>query len=138
MKIEEMAFPGEKSFVAESFDSSKDSFLLILVINREFTAAFSAKKKSVRKILNKREFDPNRKGDFLSPRSGFIRKQLNADWEKISSFGLVTTAKVFMSDNPFELCNKVKLIKQGTKTGTDVEIYEDEIAALIDQLSEQM
>ena len=78
-------------------------------------------------------FDSKARGN-KSNRDRTLIKLLNSLGLKVCASGISKT--IFLSSDPNELCNRLKLLLQEKKAGNNSDIINDEIVVIIDKLLE--
>ena len=78
-------------------------------------------------------FDPKASGN-KSTRDRKLIKLLNSPGLMVSASGVSKT--IFLSSDPNELCDRLKLLLQEKQAGNNSDIINDEIIAIIDKLLE--
>ena len=81
----------------------------------------------------KKNFDTKAQG-YISTRDRTLIKLLKSPGLMISASGVSKT--IFLSSDPDELCNTIKLLLQEKYAGNDSDIINDEIVAIVDNFLE--
>ena len=84
-------------------------------------------------ILQKKNFDLKAKGK-KSTRDRTVIKLLESPGLVVSASGVSKT--IFLSSDPDELCDRLKLLLQEKQAGNNSNIINDELVAIIDKLLE--
>ena len=117
----------------EQFELKGD--LLEMITNSKFNVdlASLSDKKLIYNFLKEMHFDPKASGN-KSTRDRKLIKLLNSPGLMVSASGLSKT--IFLSSDPNELCDRLKLLLQEKQAGNNSDIINDEIVAIIDNLLE--
>ena len=109
--------------------------LLEMITNNKFNVdlASLSDKKLMYDFAKEMHFDPKASGN-KSTRDRKLIKVLNSPGLMASASGILKT--IFLSSDPDELCEKLKLILQEKHAGNNSDIINDEIVAIIDKLLE--
>ena len=109
--------------------------LLEMVTNSKFNVdlASLSDKKLMYDFAKEMHFDPKASGN-KSTRDRKLIKLLNSPGLMVSASGVSKT--IFLSSDPNELCDRLKLILQEKQAGNNSDIINDEINAIIDKLLE--
>ena len=109
--------------------------LLEMITNSKFNVdlASLADKKLMYDFAKKMHFDPKASGNKSTRDRKFI-KLFNSPGLMLSASGLSKT--IFLSSDPNELCDRLKLLLQEKHAGNNSGIINDEIVAIVDKLLE--
>ena len=109
--------------------------LLEMITNSKFNVdlASLADKKLMYDFAKEMHFDPKAAGS-KSIRDRKLIKLLNSPGLMVSASGVSKT--IFLSSDPDELCERLKLLLQEKHAGNNSDIINDEIVAIIDKLLE--
>ena len=109
--------------------------LLEMITNNKFNVdlASLSDKKLMYDFAKEMHFDPKASGN-KSTRDRKLIKVLNSPGLMASASGISKT--IFLSSDPDELCEKLKLLLQEKHAGNNSDIINDEIVAIIDKLLE--
>ena len=109
--------------------------LLKMITNKNFNVdlASLADKKLMYGFAKEMHFDTKAQGN-KSTRDRTLIKLLKSPGLMISASGVSKT--IFLSSDPDELCNRLKLLLQEKHAGNNSDIINDEIVAIIDKLLE--
>ena len=109
--------------------------LLEMITNSNFNVdlASLADKKLMYDFAKEMHFDLNAPGN-KSTRDRKLIKLLNSPGLMVSASGVSKT--IFLSENPNELCDRLKLLLQERQAGNNSDIINDEIIAINDKLLE--
>ena len=109
--------------------------LLEMITNSKFNVdlASLADKKLMYDFANEMHFDPKASGN-KSIRDRKLKKLLNSPGLIVSASGVSKT--IFLSSDPYELCDRLKLLLQEKQAGNNSDIIKDEIVVIIDKLLE--
>ena len=109
--------------------------LLEMITNSKFNVdlASLSDKKLMYDFAKEMHFDPNAPGN-KSTRDRKLIKLLNSPGLMVSASGISNT--IFLSSDPDELCDRLKLLLQEKHAGNNSDIINDEIVAIIDKLLE--
>ena len=109
--------------------------LLEMITNSKFNVdlASLADTKLMYDFAKEMHFDPKASGN-KSTRDRKLIKLLNSPGLMVSASGVSKT--IFLSENPNELCDRLKLLLQERQAGNNSDIINDEIIAIIDKLLE--
>ena len=107
--------------------------LLEMITNSKFNVdlASLSDKKLMYDFAKEMHFDLNALGN-KSTRDRKLIKLLNSPGLKVSASGVSKT--IFLSSDPNELCDRLKLLLQEKRAGNNSDIINDEIIAIIDKL----
>ena len=109
--------------------------LLEMITNSKFNVdlASLADKKLMYDFAKEMHFDPKASGN-KSTRDRKLIKLLNSPGLMVSASGLSKT--IFLSSDPNELCDRLKLLLQEKHAGNNSDIINEEIFAIVDKLLE--
>ena len=109
--------------------------LLKMIINKNYNVnhASLADKKLMYNFAKEMHFDKSRVGN-KSTRDRTLITLLNSPGLMVSGSGISKT--IFLSSDPDELCNRLKLLLQEKHAGNNSDIINDEIVAIVDKLLE--
>ena len=109
--------------------------LLEMITNSKFNVdlASLSDKKLMYDFAKKKHFDPKASGN-KSTRDRKLIKLFNSPSLMVSSSGLSKT--LFLSSDPNELCDRLKLLLQEKHAGNNCDIINDEIVTTVDKLLE--
>ena len=109
--------------------------LLEMITNSKFNVdlASLADKKLMYNFAKEMHFDPKASGN-KSTRDRKLIKLLNSPGLMLSASG--TSKTIFLSSDPNELCDRLKLLLQEKHAGNNSGIINDEIVAIVDKLLE--
>ena len=109
--------------------------LLEMITNSKFNVdlASLADKKLMYDFAKEMHFDPKAPGN-KSIRDRKLIKLLNSPGLMVSASGVSKT--IFLSSDPNELCDRLKLLLQEKHAGNNSDIINDEIVAIVDKLLE--
>ena len=109
--------------------------LLEMITNSKFNVdlASLADKKLMYDFAKEMYFDPKASGN-KSTRDRKLIKLLNSPGLMVSASGVSKT--IFLSSDPNELCDRLKLLLQEKQAGNNSDIINDEIVVIIDKLLE--
>ena len=109
--------------------------LLEMITNSKFNVdlASLSDKKLMYDFAKEMHFDLNAPGN-KSMRDRKLIKLLKSPGLIVSASGVSKT--IFLSSDPNELCNRLKLLLQEKHAGNNSNIYKDEIVAIVDKLLE--
>ena len=109
--------------------------LLEMITNGKFNVdlASLSDKKLMYDFAKEMHFDPKASGN-KSTRDRKLIKLLNSPGLIVSASGLSKT--IFLSSDPDELCDRLKLLLQEKHAGNNSDIINDEIVAIVDKLLE--
>ena len=109
--------------------------LLEMITNSKYNVdlASLADKKLMYDFAKEMHFDPKASGN-KSTRDRKLIKLLNSPGLMVSASGVSRT--IFLSSDPDELCNRLKLLLQEKHAGNNSDIINDEIIAIVDKLLE--
>ena len=109
--------------------------LLEMITNSKFNINFASltDKKLMYDFAKEMHFDPKASGN-KSTRDRKLIKLLNSPGLMVSASGVSKT--IFLSSDPNELCDRLKLLLQEKQAGNNSDIINDEINAIIDKLLE--
>ena len=109
--------------------------LLEMITNSKFNVnlASLADKKLMYDFAKEMHFDTKAPGN-KSIRDRKLIKLLNSPGLMVSASGVSKT--IFLSSNPIELCDRLKLLLQEKQAGKNSDIINDEIIAIVDKLIE--
>ena len=109
--------------------------LLEMITNSKFNVdlASLSDKKLMYDFAKEMHFDPKASGN-KSTRDGKIIKLLNSPGLMVSSSGVSKT--IFLSSDPNELCDRLKLLLQEKHAANNSDIINVEIVAIVDKLLE--
>ena len=109
--------------------------LLEMITNSKFNVdlASLAEKKLMYDFAKEMHFDPKASGN-KSTRDRKLIKLLNSPGLIVSASGLSKT--IFLSSDPDELCERLKLLLQEKHAGNNSNIINEEIIAIVDKLLE--
>ena len=109
--------------------------LLEMITNSKFNVdlASLADKKLMYDFAKEMHFDPKASGN-KSTRDRKLIKLLNSPSLIVSASGVLKT--IFLSSDPDELCNRLKLLLQGKHAGNNSDIINEEIVVILDNLLE--
>ena len=109
--------------------------LLEMITNSKFNVdlASLSDKKSMYDFAKQMHFDPKASGNKSTPDRKLI-KLLNSPGLIVSASGV--SKIIFLSSDPNELCDRLKLLLQEKHGGNNSDIFNDEIVAIDDQLLE--
>ena len=109
--------------------------LLEMITNGIFNVdlASLADKKLLYDFAKEMHFDPKASGN-KSTRDRKLIKLLNSTGLMVSASGLSKT--IFLSSDPNELCDRLKLLLQEKHAGNNCDIINDEIVTIVDNLLE--
>ena len=109
--------------------------LLEMISNSKFNVdlASLADKKLMYDFAKEMHFDPKASGN-KSTRDRKLIKLINSPGLMVSASGVSKT--IFLSSDPNELCDRLKLLLQEKQAGNNSDIINDEINAIIDKLLE--
>ena len=109
--------------------------LLEMITNSKFNVdlASLADKKLMYDFAKEMHFDPKASGN-KSTRDRKLIKLLNSPGLMLSASGL--SKSIFLSSDPNELCDRIKLLLQEKHAGNNSDIFNDEIVAIVDKLLE--
>ena len=109
--------------------------LLEMITNGKFNVdlASLSDKKLMYDFAKKMHFDPKASGN-KSTRDRKLIKLLNSPGLIFSASGVSKT--IFLSSDPNELCDRIKLLLQEEQAGNNSDIINDEIVVIIDKLLE--
>ena len=117
----------------EQFELKGD--LLEMITNSKFNVdlASLSDKKLMYDFAKEMHFDLNASGN-KSTRDSKLIKLLNSPGLMVSASGVSKT--IFLSSDPNELCDRLKLLLQEKQAGNNSDIINDEIVVIIDKLLE--
>ena len=109
--------------------------LLEMITNSKFNVdlASLSDKKLMYDFAKEMHFDPKASGN-KSTRDRKLLKLLNSPGLIVSASGVSKT--IFLSSDPDELCDRLKLLLQEKHAGNNSDIINDEIVAIVDKLLE--
>ena len=109
--------------------------LLEMITNSKFNVdlASLADKKLMYNFAKEMHFDPKASGN-KSTRDRKLIKLLNSPCLIVSASGV--SKIIFLSSDPNELCDRLKLLLQEKHAGNNSDIIDDEIVAIVDKLLE--
>ena len=109
--------------------------LLEMITNSKFNVdlASLADKKLMYDFAKEMHFDPKASGN-KSTRDRKLIKLLNSPGLIVSASGVSKT--IFLSSDPDELCDRLKLLLQEKHAGNNSDLINDEIVAIVDKLLE--
>ena len=109
--------------------------LLEMIPNKDYNVdhASLADKKLMYDFAKEMHFDPKASGN-KSTRDRKLIKLLNSPGLIVSASGVSKT--IFLSSDPDELCDRLKLLLQETHAGNNSDLINDEIVAIVDKLLE--
>ena len=109
--------------------------LLKMITNKNFNVdlASLADKKLMYDFAKEMHFDTKAQGN-KSTRDRTLIKLLKSPGLMVSASGVSKT--IFLSSDPDELCNRLKLLLQEKHAGNNSDIINDEIVAIVDKLLE--
>ena len=109
--------------------------LLEMITNCKFNVDFAslADKKVIYDFAKEMKFDTKAVGN-KSIRDTTLIKLLNSPGLMVSALGVSKT--IFLSSDPNELCDRLKLLLQEKKAGNNSDIINDEIVVIIDKILE--
>ena len=109
--------------------------LLEMITNSKYNVdlASLADKKLMHDFAKEMHFDTKAQGN-KSTRDRTLIKLLKSPCLMVSASGVSKT--IFLSSDPDELCNRLKLLLQEKHAGNNSDIIDDEIVAIIDKLLE--
>ena len=109
--------------------------LLEMITNSKFNVALASlsDKKLMYDFAKEMHFDPKAPGN-KSIRDRKLIKLLNSPDLKVSASGVSKT--IFLSSDPDELCERLKLLLQEKHAGNNSDIINEEIVAIVDKLLE--
>ena len=109
--------------------------LLEMITNGKFNVdlASLSDKKLMYDFVKEMHFDPKASGN-KSTRDRKLIKLLNSPGLIVSASGITKT--IFLSSNPNELCDRLKLLLQEKHGGNNSDIINEEIVAIVDKLLE--
>ena len=109
--------------------------LLEMITNSKYNVdlASLSDKKLMYDFAKEMHFDPKASGN-KSTRDRKLIKLLNSPGLMVSASGISKT--IFLSSDPNELCDRLKLLLQEKQAGNNSNIINDEISAIIDKLLE--
>ena len=109
--------------------------LLEMITNSKFNVdlASLSDKKLMYDFAKEMHFDPKASGN-KSTRDRKLIKLLNSPGLMVSASGLSKT--IFLSSDPNQLCDRLKLLLQEKHAGNNSDIINDEIVAIVDKLLE--
>ena len=109
--------------------------LLEMITNSKYNIdhASLADKKLMYDFAKEMHFDPKASGN-KSIRDRKLIKLLNSPGLMVSASGISKT--IFLSENPNELCDRLKLLLQEKHAGNNSNIIDQEIVAIVDKLLE--
>ena len=109
--------------------------LLKMISNKNYNVdlASLADKKLMYDFAKEMHFDPKAVGN-KSTRDRTLIKLLKSPGLMVSASGVSKT--IFLSSDPNELCNRLKLLLQEKHAGNNSDIINDEIVAIVDKLLE--
>ena len=109
--------------------------LLEMITNSKFNIDLASltDKKLMYDFAKEMHFDPKASGN-KSTRDRKLIKILNSPGLMVSASGVSKT--IFLSSNPNELCDRIKLFLQEKQAGNSSDIINDEINAIVDKLLE--
>ena len=107
--------------------------LLEMITNSKFNVdlASLSDKKLMYDFAKEMHFEPKASGN-KSTRDGKLIKLLNSPGLMVSASGVSKT--IFLSSDPDELCDRLKLLLQEKQAGNNSDIINDEVVAIIDML----
>ena len=117
----------------KQFELKRD--LLEMITNGKFNVdlASLSDKKLMYDFAKEMHFDPKASGN-KSTRDRKLIKLLNSPGLIVSASGVSKT--IFLSSDPNELCDRIKLLLQEKQAGNNSDIINDEIVVIIDKLLE--
>ena len=109
--------------------------LLEMITNSKFNVdlASLSDKKLMYDFAKEMHFDPKASGN-KSTRDRKLIKLLNSPGLMVSASGISKT--IFLSSDPNELCDRLKLLLQEKQAGNNSDIINEEIVAIVDKLLE--
>ena len=109
--------------------------LLEMITNSKFNVdlASLSDKKLINDFAKEMHFDPKASGN-KSTRDREVIKLLNSPGLLVSASGISET--IFLSSDPNELCDRLKLLLQEKHAGNNSDIINDEIVIIVDKLLE--
>ena len=107
--------------------------LLEMITNSKFNVDLAnlSDKKLMYDFAKEMHFDPKASGN-KSTRDRKLIKLLNSPGLMVSASGVSKT--IFLSSDPDELCDRLKLLLQEKQAGNNSDIINDEVVAIIDML----
>ena len=114
----------------KQFELKEDLSKMITNKNYNVDLASLAEKKLMYDFAKEMHFDERRVGN-KSTRDRTLIKLLKSP--AIMASGVTT---IYLSENPDELCNRLKLLLQEKQAGNNSDIINDEIVAIVDKLLE--
>ena len=117
----------------EEFELKGDLLKMITNKNYNVDLASLADKKLLYDYAKEMHFDTKAQGN-KSTRDRTLIKSLKSPGLMVSASGVSRT--IFLSSDPDELCNRLKLLLQEKHAGNNSDIINDEIIAIIDKLLE--
>ena len=114
----------------KQFDMKGDLLEMITNSNFNVDLASLADKKLMYDFANEMHFDPKASGN-KSTRDRKIIKLLNSPGLIVSASGASKT--MFLSSDPDELCERLKLLLQEKHAGNNSDLINDEIVAIVDK-----
>ena len=117
----------------KEFELEGDFLKLIFNKNYIVDLASLSDKKLMYEFAKEMKFDLKAQG-IKSTRDGTLIKLLKSPGLMVSASGVPKT--IFLSSDPDELCNRLKLLLQERQAGNISNIKNNEIIAIVDKLSE--
>ena len=117
----------------KQFELKGDLLKMITNKNYKVDLASLADKKLMYDFAKEMHFDMRAQGK-KSTRGGTLIKLLKSPGLMVSASGISKT--IFLSSDPIELCDRLKLILQEKQAGNNSDIINQEIVAIVDKLLE--